>query len=89
MIATTYGSGGRDGKLYGRVRRLPTALRRAREAEDAGRSFSNFSERLSGSEREVMLFLRKRSRVLQFAAPDVVGRLGCPTRIHEFERLDK
>lgn len=65
------------------------ALHRASKAEDAGRRFSDFSERLNWSEMEVMLFLRKRSRVLQFAAPDVVERLGSPTRIHEFERVDK
>jgi hypothetical protein len=68
---------------------VKAVLRRAGQAEAAGRRFSTFTQRLNWSEMEVMLFLRKRSRVLQFALPEVVERLGCPTRVYEFELVNE
>ena len=67
---------------------VEAVLRRADQAEGAGRRFGTFIEKLSWDETEVMLFLRKRSRVLQFALPAAVEWLGCATKIHEFERMD-
>lgn len=68
---------------------LQAVLRRADQAEDTGRNFSTFTQKLNWDETEVMLFLRKRLRVLQFARPSVVEQLGCATRVYEFERTDK
>jgi len=70
------------------AKHVDAVLRRAGQAEAAGRTFGNYSQILSWDETEVMLFLRKRSRVLQFSRPEVVERPGCPTRIFEFERND-
>lgn len=67
---------------------LEAVMRRAHQAEAAGRRFSTYHQQLCWGETEVMLFLRNRSRVLQFALPDVVERLGCATKIYDFERAD-
>ena len=61
-------------------------MRRVRQAKDAGRTFSTYDQELGWDETEVLLFLKKRSRVLQFASPSVVEQLGCETRVYEFER---
>jgi hypothetical protein len=60
-----------------------------RQAKEAGRTFSTYNQELGWDETEVMLHLKNRSRVLQFARPSVVEQLGCETRVYEFERTDE
>jgi hypothetical protein len=74
----------RDGDKW-----LEAVLHRAEQAEDAGRRFSTYDQKLGWDETEVMLFLKSRSRVLQFARPSVVEQLGCATRVYEFDSTDE
>lgn len=67
---------------------LEAVMHRVRQAQAAGRTFNTYHDELGWDETEVLLFLKKGSRVLQFASPSVVEQLGCETRVYEFERTD-
>ena len=51
---------------------VQAVLRRAQQAEDAGRKFSTYCEKLAWGETEVMRFLRRRYRVLQLRSTPMV-----------------
>lgn len=68
---------------------LKAVMDRVRQAKAAGRTFSTYNQELGWDEKEVMLFLKRGSRVLQFARPSVVEQLGCETRAYEFDRTDE
>jgi hypothetical protein len=68
---------------------IEALMRRVSQAKEAGRVFNTYNQELGWDETEVMLFLKRRSRVLQFARPSVVEQLGCETRVYEFERTDE